>query len=77
VHSLKCGDTLGYSDLLKIAGPEYLGESRAEAEAEIIWIEHPDQVIQLYERKILQEMCRDSYQEIKEMVERRYPHLVC
>lgn len=75
IHSLVCGDSFGYSDLLKITGPEYLGEIRAGSDAEVIWIENPDDVIHLFERKILHDLCKDSYEELKAMLERRYPHL--
>jgi hypothetical protein len=51
---LKYGDAFGYSDLLRVMGPEYLGEIRVkDQDVECMMIENPDTVLALYERKIL------------------------
>jgi hypothetical protein len=43
VHTLKYGDAFGYSDLLRVIGPEYLGEIRVkDKDVECMMIENPD-----------------------------------
>ncbi len=44
-------------------------------ECECLEIYNPDLVIELYERKILQETVRDDYQIVWQAIEQRYPHL--
>jgi len=64
VHTLRCGDAFGYSDLLKVTGPEYLGEMKVSLgcnDSECMVIEDPEMVIQLYERKILRDLVAEDY----------------
>ena len=85
VHSLRYGDSFGYSDLLKIMvrtlntnilqGPEYLGVikvSEKGGQVECLMIEEPDLVIELYERNILSTLLAKDYETIKLMTETRH-----
>ena len=71
------GDAFGYSDLLKVVGPEYLGEIRVagDAEAECLILKDPDGYIQLFERKVLQSLMLDDYLPLKRMLEAKHRHL--
>lgn len=78
VHSLRVGDSFGYSDLLKVVGPEYLGEIRVSEgqDAECIMLTDPESYIQFHERKTLQTLLREDYSVFKTMMETRHPHLL-
>lgn len=56
-----------------------MGDIRVDAACaegvECMMIETPDKVIELYERKILQDKCLDDYTAIWELTERRHPFL--
>lgn len=73
VFELRRGDYFGASDLLRIPGIEFLGQIMAGPKGcKCMVIKAPDQVIQLYERKKLQEKLRNVLDTLKHMMEHRY-----
>ena len=73
LYELRSGDHFGASDLLRIPDIEYLGDIVAgEAGVKVLVIESPDQVVQLCERKALQEKLKSKYDFLKIMLENRY-----
>ena len=59
-------------------GPEYLGDIRVSQEceeAQCLEIDEPDQVFELYERKILREIVYNDYKVIRDMNEKKFPFL--
>lgn len=73
IMELGRGDHFGASDLLRIQDIEYLGDLVAgERGLKVLVVERPDQIIQLCERKILQEKLKGKYDFLKIMLENRY-----
>ena len=73
VAELRSGDHFGASDLLQIPDIDFMGDIVAGARGvKILVVEHPDQVIQLYERRNLQERLKHEYDTMKIMLENKY-----
>ena len=73
VHELTQGSHFGSSDLLRIPDIEYFGDIYAgERGLKLLVVARPDQVLQLYERRNLQEIIRGSLEPIRFMVESKY-----
>ena len=53
VFKLICGDIIGVSTLVKIAGYEYYGDIVAEEGLECWQVKEPDQVFELFERRVM------------------------
>jgi hypothetical protein len=73
VAELRSGDHFGASDLLQIPDIDFMGDIVAGPRGvKVMVVEHPDQVIQLYERRNLQERLRHEYDTMKIMLENKY-----
>jgi hypothetical protein len=73
VFDLRPGDHFGASDCLRLPGIEYLGDIVAGSKGlKCMVIPKPDQVLQLWERKNLQEKLRNDLDTLKIMVENKY-----
>jgi hypothetical protein len=73
VLEMRPGNHFGASDLLRIPDIEFLGNIKAGAKGvKVMVIPNPDQVLQLWERKNLQEKLKNSLDTLKIMVENKY-----
>ena len=67
------GSHFGASDLIQAVGIEYFGNVKAGPRGlKILQVERPDQAIQLFERKSLQEELRADIKSIVFLVENKY-----
>ena len=73
VFEMRPGNHFGASDVLRIPDIEYLGDIVAGPKGvKVMVIPKPDQVLQLWERKNLQEKLRNTLDTLKIMVENKY-----
>ena len=73
IHEIYSGQHFGSSDLLKIPDIEFFGNLHAGKKGlKVIVVDKPDQVLQLYERRNIQEVVRGSLDPIRFMVESKY-----
>ena len=73
VCQLGQGSHFGAADLLQLVGVEYFGNIHAGPRGlKVLQVERADQVVQLFERKHLQEDLRDELQPIAFLVESKY-----
>ena len=73
VLEMRPGNHFGASDVLRIPDIEYLGNIIAGPRGvKVMVIPKPDQVLQLWERKNLQEKLKGSLDTLKIMVENKY-----
>lgn len=78
VSSLRSGEVLGLSDLLRIIGVEYFGDIVVDPNGpplEVMVIEKPDQVFGLDERNILHAALHDHSMNLKIMLETSHKFL--
>jgi hypothetical protein len=72
-HTLNVGDAFGYSDLLRVRGPEFLGYLECSSpDCVVMVIEKPDSVLDLFERKILHDSAIDDYEDLWKLTELRH-----
>ena len=73
VFELSQGEHFGATDLLQIPDIDYMGDIYAGPRGlKVLVIERPDQVIQLYERRNLQEKLKHNYDTLKLVLENKY-----
>ena len=73
VLEMRSGSHFGASDVLRIPDIEFLGNIYAGSKGvKVLVIPKPDQVLQLWERKNLQEKYRTALDTLKIMVENKY-----
>ena len=73
IFEIFSGTHFGSSDLLKIPDIEYFGDLIAGKRGlKVIVVKKPDQVIQLFERRNVQDKLRGKYDHVRFMLESKY-----